>query len=64
MSFPMATWHNKAHSNDKYFVNMDNLTEEQNKLLIVVLLLIINMMQLNILQQERMMITVIASHLM
>ena len=63
MSLPMTTWHNKAHSNDKYLVNMD-LTEEQKKHLIVALLLIIIAMQLNILQQQRMMMMVMASDFM
>ena len=61
MSFPMATWHNKADWNDNYSVKMD-LTEEKKKHLIVDLLLIIMAMQLNILQQQRMMMTVMASH--
>ena len=60
----MTTWHKKAHSNDNYLVNMDNLTEEQKKNLIVALLLIIIAMQLNILQQQRMMMTFMASHFM
>ena len=63
MSFPMGTWHKKGHSNDNYLVNMDNLSEEEKKHLIVALLLIINMMQLNILQEQRMMMTVMASNL-
>ena len=63
MSFPMATSHNKADSNYNYSVNMDNLTDEEKKYLIVALLLIIIMVQLNILQ-ERMMMMVMASHLM
>ena len=61
MSFPMAPWHNKAHWNDNYYVNMD-LTEEEKKHLIVALLLIIMAMQLNILQQERMTMTVMSSY--
>ena len=61
MSLPMTTWHNKAHSNDKYLVNMD-LTEEQKKHLIVALLLIIIAMQLNILQQQRLQIYVCWKH--
>ena len=64
MLLPMATWHNKAHSNDNYSVNMDNLTEEEKTYWIVALLLIIIPMELNILQQQRMMMTVMASHLM
>ena len=64
MSLPMTTWHNKAHSNDKYSVNMDNVNEEEKKHLIVALLLIIIAMQLNILQQQRMMMTVMAWHFM
>ena len=60
----MTTWHNKRHSNDNYLLNMDNVTEEQKKLLIVVLLLIIIAMQLNILQEQRMMIRVMAWHFM
>ena len=60
----MTTLHNKSHSNDNYLVNMDNLTEEQKKHLIVALLLIIIAMQLNILQEQRMMMTVMASHFM
>ena len=51
MLLPMATWDNKAHSNDNYSVNMDNLTEEEKTYLIVALLLIIIPMQLNILQE-------------
>ena len=43
---------------------MDNLTEEENKYLIVALQLITMTMQLNILQQQRMMMTVMASHFM
>ena len=58
MSLPMATWHNKAHSNDNYSVNTYNVTEEEKKHLIVALLLIIISMQLNILQQQRMMMMV------
>ena len=64
MSLPMATWHNKAHSNDNCSVNMDNLIEEQKTYLIVALLLIIIAMQLIILQEQSMMMTVMASHLM
>ena len=64
MSLPMTIWHNKAHSNDNYSENMDNLTEEEKKHLIVALLLIIIAMQLNILQQQRMMMTVMASDFM
>ena len=41
---------------------MDNLTEEEKKHLIVALLLIIMAMQLNILQQERMTMTVMSSY--
>ena len=61
MSFPMATWHNKGHWNENSSVNMD-LTEEQKKHLIVDLLLIIIAMQLNILQQQRMIMTVMVSN--
>ena len=43
---------------------MDNLTEEQNKHFIVAFLLIIIASQLNILQQQRMMMTVMVSHFM
>ena len=64
MSFPMTTWHNKAHSNDNYFLNMGNLSEEEKKHLTVALVLSIIAMQLNILQQQRMMMTVMTSHLM
>ena len=64
MSFPMTTWHNKAHSNGNYLLNMDNLTKEERKHLIVALLLIIMAMQLNILQQQRMMMMFMASHFM
>ena len=39
---------------------MDNLTEEENKDLFVAFLLIIITVQLNILQQQRMMMTVMA----
>ena len=64
MSLPMATWHNKAHSNDNYSVNMDNLIEEEKTCLIVAVLLIIITMELNILQPQRMIMTVMASHFM
>ena len=43
---------------------MDNLTEEEQKHLIVALPLIIITMQLNILQQQRMMMTVMPLHFM
>ena len=43
---------------------MDNLTEKEKKHLIVCLLIVIITMQLNILKQQRMMITIMASHLM
>ena len=64
MSLPMATWRNKAHSNDNYSVNMDNLIEEEKTCLIVALLLIIITMELNILQPQRMIMMVMASHFM
>ena len=64
MSLKMATWHNKGHSNDNYSVNMDYLTEEEMKYLIMAFLLIIITMQLNILEQQRMMMAVMASHFM
>ena len=64
MLLPMATWHNKAHLNDNYYVNTDNITEEQKKHLIVALVLIIISMQLNILQQQRMMMRVMTLHFM
>ena len=41
---------------------MDNVTEEEKKHLIVALLLIIIAMQLNILKQQRMIMTVMASY--
>ena len=43
---------------------MDNLNEEQKKHLIVALLLIIITMELNILQPQRMIMMVMASHFM
>ena len=43
---------------------MDNLNEEQKKHLIVALLLIIIRMELNILQPQMMIMTVMASHFM
>ena len=64
MSFPMPTWHNKAHREDNYSEKMYTLTEEEKKHLIVALLLIIMTMQLNILQQQRMMLMLMASHFM
>ena len=64
MSLPMSTWHNKAHSNDNYSVNMDNLIEEEKTCLIVAVLLIIITMELNILQPQRMIMSVMASHFM
>ena len=64
MSLAMGRWYNKAHSNDNYFVNTDNVTEEEKKHLIVALLLIIISIQLNILQQQRMMMRVMTLHFM
>ena len=60
----MTTSHNKVLWHDQELVNMDNLTEEEKKDLFVAFLLIIITVQLNILQQQRMMMTVMAWHLM
>ena len=60
----MTTSHNKVLWHDQELVNMDNLTEEEKKDLFVALLLIIIMVQLNILQHQTMMMTVMAWHFM